>query len=356
MHFSKFLRWSLLLLGLVLTLTFPVAISKAATIPARPETQLVVLCYHLINSTLKTPYTISDTLLKKQLDTLTAQGYRFVTMQEVDDYYYKNKPLPSKAAVVTFDDGNRSVYTIAYPIMRARNIPWTLFVYPTGIQAGPKHGFMSWAEVKEVSDHGATIGSHSYWHPFLTDYVKEKNPDKWLNLQIAQSRATIESHIGKQVQTFAVPFGLWDRTVSDKLREAGYRLVFNVNNSNNDQNSDPMNLNRQMIGAGEPIGYFTSRIVTRRLSSTNHGPQNLSIVETPEVTLRINIPNVHNFQDGEWALREPRWGKIVLSPKNGHVEIPVKLTQAGQYIPHIYARNANGETYEDSWSFIYRKR
>ena len=356
MKFSWTSRWLLVVLGLLFIFS-SMAFSQLSPPPTRPETQLVVLCYHLINPGKKNiPYTLSPKQFEDQLDALTAQGYRFVSLQEVDNFFYHNKPLPPKAAVITFDDGNRSTYTNAYPILRARNIPWTLFIYPTGIYAGPKRGFMSWSEVKEVAENGATIGCHSYWHPRLTDYAKEPDPDSWLNKQIAESRKLIEKRIGKPVQAFAIPFGLWDRNVADKLREAGYRLVFNINNTNNNKDSDPMDLSRQIIGANESVGYFTSRITPKRLSTASIGKQNLSIVETPELTLRISIPNADKYKPGEVFLREPRWGTINLTLTNGQVEVPVKLTQPGQYIPHVYARTTSGEKREASWSFVYRKR
>lgn len=321
----------------------------------RPQTQLVILCYHHLNAKIKTPYNITDTLFKQELDTLSSQGFTFVSMQQIEDYYYANQPLPAKAAAITFDDGNLSVYQIAYPILTQRRIPWTLFVYPTAIRTGAPHIFMNWDQVKDLADHGVAIGSHAYWHPRLTDYAKEKDPEAWLTTQIVLSGKVIQQHTGKPVNTFAIPYGLWDRTVYTKLKNAGYRLVFNVNNSNNNRDNDPLNLNRQMISYGESNDYFTRRIQTQRLTTCQQTPLDLSIVNTSSTAISLTLPANPDLPHIEWTLREPRWGKIPLSPHHGELKTTVNLTQPGQYIPHLSGRDIHGAHYDDSWSFIYKK-
>lgn len=234
------------------------------TIPAlaktKPDTKLVVLCYHNLSSTPKA-YAVSAQLFTKHLDLLTNQGFKFVTLQQIDDFYYQNKPLPEKAVAITFDDGNQSVYAQAYPILKARNIPWALFIYPTAIEAGPKRGFMNWTQVKELANNEVSIGSHTYWHPYLTDYKKQKNPEAWLKTQLIESRKYIENKIGKPITTLALPFGLTDETLAKKFAPAGYRLVFNIRNVNNNKATNPLDLNRQIIGGGESVEYLKSRIL-----------------------------------------------------------------------------------------------
>lgn len=226
----------------------------------KPDTKLVVLCYHNMGSD-KKAYTVSGPVFSKHLDLLVEQGFKFVNLQQVDDYYYNNKPLPPKSVVITFDDGNESTYLQAYPILKARKIPWTMFVYPTAIEAGPKRGFMNWSQVKEIASNGASIGCHTYWHPYLTSYKKEKDPEKWLKLQLVDSRRYIEEKTGKPVTTLAIPFGLSDETVAKHFGPAGYRLVFNIKNANNSKTTNPLDLNRQIIGGNESIEYLKSRIL-----------------------------------------------------------------------------------------------
>ena len=63
----------------------------------------------------------------EQLDYLT-QHYRIVPLSEVAGYLASSKPMPSGLAVITIDDGYRDAYEIAFPILRGRKVPATLFV------------------------------------------------------------------------------------------------------------------------------------------------------------------------------------------------------------------------------------
>jgi peptidoglycan/xylan/chitin deacetylase (PgdA/CDA1 family) len=234
------------------------------------EVHLVVLCYHHLTLNQKTPFTLRDTVFKKQLDVLAQNGFQFVSLQDVEAFYYRHKPLPAKSALITFDDGNLNTYTTAAPILRERKIPWVLFVYPTAIEAGHKRGFMNWQEVKALSNHGVTIGCHSYWHPFLTDYAKQKNPDQWLALQLKGSKDYIETQIGKPITAFALPFGLSDAKIDGALKAFGYQLVFNIENRHNDSRTNPLHLNRQLIVAGDTLASFEKRITLALPTGRTH--------------------------------------------------------------------------------------
>lgn len=63
----------------------------------------------------------------EQLDYLT-QHYRIVSLSEAAGYIASGKPMPSGLAVITIDDGYRDAYEIAFPILRERKAPATLFV------------------------------------------------------------------------------------------------------------------------------------------------------------------------------------------------------------------------------------
>lgn len=63
----------------------------------------------------------------QQLDYLT-EHYRIVPLSELAGYLARGSPVPPGLAVITIDDGYRDAYEIAFPILRQRNVPATLFV------------------------------------------------------------------------------------------------------------------------------------------------------------------------------------------------------------------------------------
>jgi peptidoglycan/xylan/chitin deacetylase (PgdA/CDA1 family) len=228
---------------------------------ALDNTHVVVLCYHHLDLKSKTPFNISSDNFKKQLDLLTKNGFSFISLKDVEAYYYNKKPIPARSVVITFDDGNLNTYTLAYPILKARKIPFVVFVYPTATYNGHKLGFMNWKEVKELADNGVEIGSHAYYHPYMTDYKKQKDPEAWLKLQLTGSKEYIEKQIGKPVNYFALPFGLTDAKVQESIKNAGYKLSFNVDNANSGPTSEPFYLNRWLVVKGDPLTAFESKLL-----------------------------------------------------------------------------------------------
>lgn len=65
-----------------------------------------------------------------------ASHYHVLAIAEVLDLISAGRPLPPRALLITFDDAYRNVATIAWPVLRAHNVPATLFV-PTGFPDRP---------------------------------------------------------------------------------------------------------------------------------------------------------------------------------------------------------------------------
>ncbi|NIR16016.1 MAG: polysaccharide deacetylase family protein, partial [Desulfobacterales bacterium] len=63
-------------------------------------------------------------------------------MKEVLRFVNYQQPLPRKAVAITIDDGYRSVYELAYPILRRYNFKATLFIYTDFIDNSPNA--LSW--------------------------------------------------------------------------------------------------------------------------------------------------------------------------------------------------------------------
>jgi len=120
--------------------------------------------------------------------------------------------LPPNSVVITIDDGWRSTYTEAYPELKKRAFPFTVFVYPQII--GKTATALNWDQVREMSANGADIESHSYSHPFLTrrrhSDLDDTAYETWLQKELADSRKILEKHTGKSVRYLAYPYGDYD--------------------------------------------------------------------------------------------------------------------------------------------------
>lgn len=111
---------------------------------------LVVLCYHRVlppaflrlgrflwpSEAELSRFAVDSREFAAQLDHLRRQGVRFVAPDEAERYLKGEERLPGKLALVTFDDGDLSVYREAFPVLKERRIPFLLFLI-TG-QAGKR--------------------------------------------------------------------------------------------------------------------------------------------------------------------------------------------------------------------------
>ena len=112
----------------LLGLLHAAAVWRAPALAAQawPADSFAVLCYHDVRDALRERpdlYTIETGQLTQQFAWLRAQGYHVISVDEVIASRREHRPLPDRAVVLSFDDGLRSVYTRAFPLLEAFNYP-----------------------------------------------------------------------------------------------------------------------------------------------------------------------------------------------------------------------------------------
>jgi len=176
----------------------------------------------------ETRFTISHDNFVSQIDYLQQNGYQVIPLSDLIDYIKGRKDsLPSKAVVITVDDGWRSAYTEIFPILQQREMPFTLFVYPQVI--GNADGYVTWPQVTEMADRGVDIEDHTFTHSFLTlgdrDDVKSDDYARFLAHELLDSKLEIEKHTGKPVRFIAYPYSTYDAAVEQAVQRYGYEAA-----------------------------------------------------------------------------------------------------------------------------------
>jgi len=120
---------------------------------------------------------------------------------------------------VTFDDGHRSNFEFAAPILHARGLTARFFI--TVGWTGTKAGYMGWAELRSLHEAGQAIGAHGWTHTLLT-HCSEKD----LQIELGKARATLEDKLGTSITTMSLPGGRYNRRVLAACAEAGYTEVY----------------------------------------------------------------------------------------------------------------------------------
>src|ERR1700687_614245 len=154
-------------------------------------------------------YVLPEPNFRAQMDHLKGDGWQGLSVS-------KALAFPKgRNVTITFDDGCETDLLAAAPILRRAGFNATLFI--TCGRLG-KPGYLSPAQLKELSGQGFEIGCHSMTHPYLTDLDA-----RGLRHEISDAKSELEQIIGQPVDHFSCPGGRCDRRVVTVARADGYR-------------------------------------------------------------------------------------------------------------------------------------
>jgi peptidoglycan/xylan/chitin deacetylase (PgdA/CDA1 family) len=183
-----------------------------------------------------TRYVLPEQDFRAQMEYLKAKGYHGLDMGQALAF-----PDGSNIAI-TFDDGSETDLLAAAPILCDTGFGATFYV-TTGWIGKP--GYMSSAQIKELSSQGFEIGCHSKTHAFLTDL-----DDAGLQREIADAKSDLEQILGKPVEHFSCPGGRHNQRAITIARAAGYKTVATSSVHSNSTNTDHFALGRVAILRG----------------------------------------------------------------------------------------------------------
>ena len=213
-----------------------VAIADAATILNRK--QVPVLCYHHIRdvqmvSKASMGYEVTVNQFKAQMKTLADSGYKTILPDQYYDYLTKGTPLPEKPVMITYDDTDEEQFSIAKPEMDKYGFKGVYFIMTISI-GRPR--YMTKEQIKQLSDEGHVISSHTWDHHRVDRYkyeneIEERGVKKIVNdwdQQLGNTKKKLEEITGKPVEHFAYPFGIWNRNGIPEIEKRGYKMAYQL--------------------------------------------------------------------------------------------------------------------------------
>lgn len=219
---------------------------------------LPIVAYHSIDDG-GSPISMAPAVFERQLEYLRDRGYRCVSLSDAFQWMTSGKPLPDRSVILTFDDGFKSNYTTAFPLLKRYGFSATVFLV-TGamgkkvnwkkVSEIPALPMMSWDEADEMAEYGVDFQSHSVTHPFMTSLSANEAMD-----ELAGSREEIEGRLGNKVDFFCYPYGDMDEKVRIAVKEAGYMAACSSVYGKVQPGDDPMALKRicvEHISGQEP--------------------------------------------------------------------------------------------------------
>ena len=193
-------------------------------------------------------YVAFDTDFAAEMQALRDDGF---TALDLDDYFAVRRgerPLPARPVLVTFDDGFRSVYLHAFPVLRRLGMKATVFVTPDPASENfrknaPLDEPLRPEEMREMLAHGIAIESHAMTHRYLTDL--DEPTVRW---EFTEAQRAIAAVTGRPVRYLAIPSGAYNGTIKRIARDTGHAAVFGMGKGTIHPGSDPHSLRRLVVG------------------------------------------------------------------------------------------------------------
>lgn len=186
---------------------------------------------NITNTEQLTKYTVNKNEFEKQINKLIEEKAYFATLDEVESFR-KSGEFPDKCVWISFDDGDESVYKNAFPFLKEKHIPFTMFIIAgqVGNNDFSNLKLVSWDELRDMRDSKlVSFGSHTYDMHYLQDnkakFLSEDQYDEF-KTDIKKSKDTIKENLDVDVTSISYPFGSTSNDVTEIVKEEGFTDAF----------------------------------------------------------------------------------------------------------------------------------
>jgi len=205
--------------------------------PPDPENpQIVVLMYHKISQEkAENLYERSRVDFENDLKYLINNNITCIDFKDLEKIKQSGEMPSRHSVIITFDDGDRSWYDIAVPLLKKYGMKATFFLW---VEKMGSNSFLLWQEVQYISNitypggiKPFAFGSHSYSHQFLqtarNNYSTPGEYRTFLNWELSRSKEIIEEYTPGEVQILALPYGdgAGDTEIIASAQLNGYKFI-----------------------------------------------------------------------------------------------------------------------------------
>lgn len=271
------------------TTILTILLALAATLCALPaDARLLVLSYHDIRDDVALrgdpdPYATSTQNFAAHLDWLHGNGYTVIDLDDLIAASRGERTLPDLAVLITIDDGLRSAYTRAYPLLRAYGFPAVVAPVTRWVElpadehvnyAGPashRHDdFVTWAQLREMQASGLIeVASHTHglhhgalanpqgntipaavtriYDPATRQYETQAQYLARVRADLAASASAISRELGRQPRALVWPYAAYNQQVNAIADEMGMAISFDLEGTEQVLGSDLHGLARLLV-------------------------------------------------------------------------------------------------------------
>src|SRR6266513_1799266 len=348
--------------------------------------QTLIFCYHRLVDKVRYPGTeITPAVFEAQMKELKDRGITVISLQDLLAWKRGEKNIPPRCAVISFDDGWKSQYEVAWPILKKLGYPLTMFIYTEGVAGGSLGGgqAVTWEMLGDMRDNGVDIEAHTATHQDLREghtvmvmepgnkRTKKKlagaEYEQWVQNEIVASKQLLEQRLAIKINCFAVPFGNYNDHVKELARNAGYEAMFTVYGQPITWTSPLDAIGRYAIEANKPKVFEDA---VKMIASSSGGPggpavaavgaENLQVEPANGSTVRsalplvkANLSQIGQIDPASVQLRISGLGLVPASfdPKTGTVSYQVTQKLREKNCTVILSAKSGDKKVETHWTF-----
>jgi peptidoglycan/xylan/chitin deacetylase (PgdA/CDA1 family) len=236
----------------------------------------VILMYHRFGETDHAQTNITIEQFEWHLAELENSKYTVLPIPEILRKLKAGTSLPERTIGISIDDAFLSVFTEAFPRLKQRSLPFTLFIATQPVDL-KLPDYMNWDQIRELRDAGVTIGSQTHTHL----HMAQRSPaDSSKDVKTANERFVAE--LGQAPKLMAYPYGEAGLASMTVVRDLGFEFAFGQHSGVLHKNSPPYFLPR--FGFNEEFGSKARfRLIANALPLPVHevAPRNPLVVENP---------------------------------------------------------------------------
>lgn len=238
-----------------------------------------ILIYHRIGGDSGDEMDTPSGQFAEQLDALA--GHDVLALDDALDRLERGDERPS--IVLTFDDGFADVYANAWPLLRERDMPFTVYVaggliggrmrWEGSIGSSQGAPAVTWEELAEMQDSGlCTVGNHTFSHA-PPDVVDETELDRCSD--------EIHARLGDPPRHFAWTWGVEVPALRPAI-ERRFRSAVTGSLGRNEPGHDPLCLARIPVRRTDPLPFFVAKLRGRLVAERTYA-RVVSIVKRSRV-------------------------------------------------------------------------